>query len=373
MNAINTKQNINAIRLAVVIAILLLSGSGIAQKPFEILVVGDSHISGQGLKNENKFYSLVRDWIQTDLFGDSRKVNLKVKSHAGSRINLHPEEVADMKKAGDDIHKFHYDEANISSPDITTQLKVARGEYEDPRSIDIIMLSGCITDVLVADIINPFYPEKKLRQRIRRFCGQSMAGLLEHAIALFPNARIVVIGYFPIASSKSDVKTMARYFLKIIGFPPNLQFFFTNPLSRQFLKILRNRIAKRSRIWLEESNREMRKAVAKLNAGGDRGGAIFVESPIEEDRSYATKDPLLWEIGKDHLPNDETFAERQTGCAKAFTEMKYQHYGRLSRRMCELSSVAHPNVLGSRAYAEAIKAALKASVFDRSEATGTPR
>ncbi len=331
------------------------------QSPFEILVVGDSHVSGQGLREQNKFYFLVKEWLQSEVFGTSRKVNLKVKAHAGSRINIHREELEAMQKSGDDIYKFHYVEANISSPSIRNQIDVASKEYERPEAVNLVMLSGCITDVLVADIINPFYPEKKLRKRISRFCGESMTGLLEHVTATFPNAQVVVVGYFPIASGKSDVKTMARYFLKIISYPPKLQFFFTNPLSGLFLKILRNKIAKRSRIWLRESNREMQNAIAKINKDRDTPTVLFIESPITEEYSYATKNPLLWEIGKNNLPNDETYGERLVGCAQVFSEMKYQHYGRLSTRMCELSSVAHPNVEGSKAFAEAIKAKLESS------------
>ncbi|MEO6051114.1 MAG: hypothetical protein ABIP78_07260, partial [Pyrinomonadaceae bacterium] len=149
-----------------------------------------------------------------------------------------------------------------------------------------------------------------------------------------------------------------------ISFPPKLQSGLNNPLGRQFLKPLRNRMATRSRIWLTESNREMREAIAKINDGRDRRRAIFVESPIAEEYSYGTKKPQLWEISKNHLPNDETYDERKAGCAKVFSEMKYQHYGRLSKRMCELASVAHPNVEGSKAYAEAIKNSLKANVFN---------
>src|SRR5687768_431732 len=61
---------------------------------FNMLVVGDSHIGGQGLKTQNKFYSLVRDWLEHEEFGDSRKVNLKVKAHGGSRLSLHADELA---------------------------------------------------------------------------------------------------------------------------------------------------------------------------------------------------------------------------------------------------------------------------------------
>src|SRR6187397_2093808 len=85
-------------------------------RPFKVLVVGDSHIAGQRLREEHKFYYLVWEWLQKEAFGGDQAVDLKVKAHAGSRISLHPDEVEKMTKAGDDIHKFQYMEANISSP-----------------------------------------------------------------------------------------------------------------------------------------------------------------------------------------------------------------------------------------------------------------
>ena len=129
------------------------------------------------------------------------------------------------------------------------------------------------------------------------------------------------------------------------------------------MSLLRNRIARRSRIWVEESDRHVQGAIAALNSDLREKRAIFVASPIPESASYGTKDSLLWEMGPDHVPNDETYAERKIGCASVFTEMKYQHYGSLSRLMCELSSVAHPNVEGSKAFSGAITTALKLNFF----------
>jgi len=40
-------------------------------QPFEMLVIGDSHISGQGLLEKNKFYYLVKEWLQHEVFGTS--------------------------------------------------------------------------------------------------------------------------------------------------------------------------------------------------------------------------------------------------------------------------------------------------------------
>jgi hypothetical protein len=352
-----------SIFLLAIVLVLPVAAFSQEARPFEVLVVGDSHISGQGLKPQNKFYSLVAQWLQNEVLGKDRKLDLKVKAHAGSRIDIHREELADMIKAGDDVNKYYYDEANISSPSIRRQIDDAAAEYRDPKSVELVMLSGCITDVLVGDIVNPFYPEKKLRERIKRFCGGSMAALLRHVADKFPNAKIAVIGYFPIASKKGDVRTMVRYFSRIAGVPPKLQVVFTNPLSRPAMSLLRNRIARRSKIWVKDSDRYIQDAIAAVNKDLREKRAIFVASPIPESASYATKNSLLWEIGPDHVPNDETYAERKVGCASVFSEMKYQHYGKLSTLMCELSSVAHPNVEGSKAFSGAITTALKLNFF----------
>ncbi len=330
-------------------------------KTFEMLVVGDSHISGQGLKEENKFYYLVKEWLQNDVFSENRKVNLNVKAHSGSRIYLHEDEVEAMKKTGDDFTKFYHVEANLSFPSITAQIDAARKEYERAESVDLIMLSGGITDVLVANTINPFLKEKKMRELIHKYCNEAMFGLLERTTDAFPNAFVVVVGYFPIISTKSDVNKISRYLFKPLKFPHPLQWTFTNGLSKQFMKVLRKKMTQRSRIWVAESNREMREAIAKINTKSNNLRALFVEAPITEENCYGTKKSLLWETNKDNLPGDERYAERKQMCSEVFSELKYQHYGRLSTRMCELAAIGHPNVEGSKAFAEAIKAALRAN------------
>ena len=335
---------------------LFLSDSS---KPFEMLVVGDSHISGQGLRENDKFYYLVKEWLRRDVFGASRQVNLKVKAHSGARIDLHKEELELMLKAGDDINKFHHPEANLSQPSILKQIDFARKEYETGEAVDLVMLSGGITDVLVANTINPFLKEKKVRGLIHKYCNESMLKLLEHTTDTFPNALVVVIGYFPIISTKSDVNKISRYLFKAVKFPHQLHFLLTNGISKQLsMKIIRKKIAMRSRMWVKESNSEIREAIGKINAEFDKPKVIFVESPITEDNCYGTKNSMLWETDKGNLPEDQRYGERKEICPKVFAELKHHHYGKMSIRMCELAAIAHPNVKGSTAFAEAIKKSL---------------
>ena len=158
---------------------------------------------------------------------------------------------------------------------------------------------------------------------------------------------------------------MVRYFSRIAGVPPKLQVRFYKSSEQAGHVLTEKQDHQAVEIWVEESDRHIQAAIAALNSDLREKRAIFVASPIPESASYATKNSLLWEIGPDHVPNDETYAERKVGCASVFSEMKYQHYGRISRLMCELSSVAHPNVEGSKKFSGAITKALKLNFFDR--------
>lgn len=326
---------------------------------FEMLVVGDSFIWGQGLRERDKFYYLVREWLEKEIFDGKSKVKLKVKAHSGAQIYIHDDQLAQIKKCGEDIERFHYPEADLSFPSTAFQIETAYKEYENPENVKLVMLSGGITDLVVANTVNPFLRESKMRKMIHEFLHAAMTKLLDRTTEVFPNAYVVVLGYFPIVSTKSDVKMLTKYLMKIVKFPHFLQFLLTNDFSRQFMKIVRKATAERSRIWVSESNKELRDAVKTINEKCGFSRAIFVESPITEETCFATKNPMLWGMDKDNKPEDFIYAERKIECPKVFKIIKYKPFSIFSTRLCEIASVAHPNVAGSIAYAEAIKAKLK--------------
>ena len=77
-------------------------------RPFEMLAVGDSLMSAQGLKPEHKFSWLVKEWIEKEVLSGRTTVNYKSKAHSGARISLHLDEEAKMQKVGDDPRRFHH-------------------------------------------------------------------------------------------------------------------------------------------------------------------------------------------------------------------------------------------------------------------------
>jgi hypothetical protein len=118
---------------------------------------------------------------------------------------------------------------------------------------------------------------------------------------------------------------------------------------------------KRSQIWFEDSNKALQTAVNDLNKTHGTQKAIFVQSPITAETCFGTKNSLLWGMGKKGRINDATYDERLVECTKAIKNLKEVKL-KFKTRVCELSAIGHPNIAGSKAYAEAIKRSLKSKV-----------
>ena len=91
-----------------------------------MLVVGDSLIAGQGLREEeHKIYTLTQNWLETEVFRGERKVNLKNKSHSGSKLFLSRDEINAFNEA-------EKDPRNVLSP--RSEFFVSEQQYPDLRS-----------------------------------------------------------------------------------------------------------------------------------------------------------------------------------------------------------------------------------------------
>jgi hypothetical protein len=319
---------------------------------FEMLVIGDSLIWGQGLKEENKFYTLTKNWLEEKLKQD---INIKIKAHSGARISLHEEEAKALQDAEKADDEFHYPEANLSFPSINKQLEAARKEYSDPESVKLIMLSAGITDINVSSILNPFESNKKLKRQINQYCNQGIYGLLENAAEQFPKALIAVIGYYPMLSMKSDAGKVFNAILELYSFPRGGKSLLNNIFGKQFFKLLHKGMAKRAKIWGENSDLEFNAAIDRFNQSQAKSRAIFIKSPISQENNFGREKSLLWGMAKKGKTNDEIYDERRLGCDKTISEIKKEVKQKFSQRFCELAAIGHPNIEGSKAYAEAIK------------------
>ncbi|MBS1793157.1 MAG: hypothetical protein JSS81_04850 [Acidobacteria bacterium] len=329
-----------------------------ADRPFDFLVVGDSLIWGQGLEEKDKFYTLTKNWLENEFFAGRRRVELKMKAHSGATIFLHDDEAAALKKTGRTENTFFDPEVAVGFPSIKAQLDNAKAEYESPENVDLILLTGGITDLAVANILNIFGSEKEFRALVPKYCDEDLSRLLDYAAAAFPNALLAVVGYYPMISKKSSTHAVFNAILEIYGFSGPVKPLMNNPLTLPVLKMMRKQVIKRSDFWADESAAGFRNAVARVNAKAGRRRALFIESPVTADNCFGTKNSLLWGMGKKGRGEDPLYDARRAACGRDFAELAKNKEVGYSVRACELAGIGHPNVAGSKAYAEAIENAL---------------
>lgn len=372
MNKVSRRDFLKS--LGAVSALLVAGRSGLTifgaeqEKPFEFLVIGDSLIWGQGLEEKDKFYTLIHEWLKTTAFGRPRAVNMKVKAHSGATLKLHAEETEKFKKAGHDETHYYPPEVNVSSPSSWKQIEVAADEYRAAgiNGADLIMISGGITDITTSGVYNPKGNDDELRTWIKKYCQDDMFDVLDLAATKNPDAKLVVIGYFPAISPKSDKKKIFNAWLEVLDFPRAFKWTVNNSLVRPFYFDKPNkRGIERSRIWIEESTRHLKLAVDRINQKYGAGRAVFIESPLTEEHSAEAPNTMLFRMGKGGVVKDPMAQSRIKDCRKALPELKAATGIDYPVRLCEVASIGHPDPSGSRAYADAIKKILGPILIQR--------
>lgn len=332
-----------------------------ADRPYELLVVGDSLIFGQGLEEKDKFYTLTADWLRREAFGQPREVNLKVKAHSGGTLKFHPDEAEKYKKIGRDETYPFKPEVNVGFPSSWKQIEVAADEYRAAGrdGADLIMICSGITDITTSKVYNPKGNDDELRADIKRYCLDDMYDVIEHAAENNPNARIAVIGYYQAISSKTTNSKIINAWLEALSFPRPLKIFANNPIGRAiYFNKLKNRAVERAKIWQEESSRCYKAAVDKLNQKLGAQRAVFIASPLTEDHAAEAPNTKLFRMGKGGIPKDPMARSRIKDCNDALPKLKQETGIDYPVRLCEIAAVGHPDPAGARMYADAIKAAL---------------
>lgn len=331
-------------------------------RPFEFLVVGDSLIWGQGLAESEKFYSLTADWLRREAFSKPREVNLTVNAHSGSTLKFHDDEAEKYRKIGrDETYEFK-PEVNVGFPSIWKQIEVAADSYTraGKYGADLIMMTGGITDITVAKLLDPFGDIKKLPPMIEKHLQYDVFDVIEHAAKLHPNAVIAVVGYYPIISPHTSRSRMFNGWLESMSFPRILKPIANNPLTRKvYFNGIGRKATARSRVWITESNRCLKAAVDKLNAMFTSPRAVFIESPITEETCLETPNTLLFRIHNNGAVDDPLYVSRKAQCREALPKLKKETKIDYPVRLCEIAAVGHPNTAGSKAYAAAITAKLR--------------
>ena len=387
-------------------------GTGEDMAPLHMALFGDSIVWGQGLKERDKFWCRVQQWVELKT---GRDVRVWSYAHSGAVIeqpDLMEGQVDDRYFRGDekqvgpggDKDWVPGGEVNVGFPTITEQVEQAAGQMGGARDgINLVLVDGCINDVNFRNILDRSNTPENVEGLTRAKCGEPMRRLLANIRGKFPNAYVIVTGYYPLIFKglKENGETVVKGTAN-------------NQLTRSAFKALgssceckggecknheddaREKLDDLSRVWFETSNSALAEAVDNTNRDLPADGETrvhFAELHFPPDYAFSTKQSLLWNIrlgatGVGGLrkvvvvmldifraidTNDDRWDDRGDQCKAASLmfhrranemadENKKKQLKELLRGyvfVCRRASLGHPNKFGALLYAQAITARLQ--------------
>jgi len=364
-------------------AIFLISASAVGQnlppgagdnppaRPINMLVLGDSITWGQGLKDEHKAWHRIKTWLNKTTGRDVRE---RVEAHSGAVIGSYEAPSAQSSTAIDG-------EINRALPSVNHQIDVALKSYADPAQVDLVLVDGCINDVDARRLLNAVNTPAEIQQVAEAKCGDLVESLLQRIAASFPNAHVIVTGYFPIVSEETSNDFLMKALVKRLYTP-------AAAAPRLNSKERRARLIAISKEWYQASNHALEVAAIKVDAQqaarGSRRRVLFAPVSFLPEHSFRAREARLWgfdasflrkvlivlTLGKVGLrTNDERRDQRDASCKDAFKpplgETKDQKRVRESQlALCRVAAIGHPNREGAAMYAEAISKQLQPLISD---------
>jgi lysophospholipase L1-like esterase len=178
-----------------------------------MLTLGDSVMWGQGLFDENKFSHGVKRWLEQDK--GIAGVDLKVMAHSGATITV------DSNKDKDPSWLCMDGEIPRSNPTITKQVSLAAEYYCGQKipleDVDLILLNGGINDVDKLKFLRVTTRVGRIRNMASQYCDIEMKKLLYYVASTYPNARIIVTGYFPLITCSTPPATIPYLVMEALG------------------------------------------------------------------------------------------------------------------------------------------------------------
>jgi lysophospholipase L1-like esterase len=326
-----------------------------ARPPFEMLVLGDSVVWGQGLPEEQKFYSAVRGVLVSEILRRS-DVRMVVRAHSGATIMPRGE-----------FSPRNYGEVPVGAPTLYAQANMAAGLYDYlgvPRTgVRFVLLNGGINDIGFPTLINPFTRDGKLRAAIEQSCRVDMRDLLAFLARMYPNALLLVTGYFSIITEQtkeSTLRDLIRAFLNRRDVARA-----DEEGLRQAARLragrgwLFERLEAMSKTWKAESDAAFTAAAAEIN--GDRtfalaGGCprvLFAKVDLKSDEGYNAPNSALWRITEEFKTEDPMYEHRRDPGNGVCHPPKNRLKG-LEQQICDLAATGHPKHRGAEIYVKSI-------------------
>jgi len=337
--------------------------------PHHIVIFGDSIAWGQGLREEQKYSTLVQNWLAQRLSG--QRIVKWTFAHSGAVIG---------PDANDNLSPVA-GEVPVPYPSVLAQLSnstsyLAHHPETDadhaapvsPESVSLVLVNGGINDVNVRDIltVDPTIadPESWIRGLARHRCVERMQDqLLPRLLSTFPNAQVIVTGYYAIVSPDTRLGDLEKL-LDELGLLGELGALGVTELVRKKLASQCAAFADETTAGLSDvvpraqplqviasasTSSAVRRpdapAVAALQGQGQPqppGRAHFVDFRMASDEAFGASQTKLW-----GLPASDPLAvEREQECNLLGASVDHL--------TCIEASAGHPNVDGARLLADRI-------------------
>jgi hypothetical protein len=309
------------------------------RKPFTLLALGDSVMWGQGLYNHEKIPALVAAEIQR--VNPTLNIETRMLAHSGAIIG----EPDDLRETPPLAGAFG-GEVPIKHPTVFEQVYAALGGWERDHTVDLVLIGAGINDVHLSYILNPL--DGTLETRIDDMFSLRMKPLLELCAGRFPNAKIIVCGYYPFFTQGSQ-RELIGLGLAALGFTiAGLPGAIGGLLIDAFMI---DAIMARSMLFCERSHRHMRAVIDELILMSpvlmDR--LAFADPGFQPENAMFAPEPLLYGINADLTAQDPLAAGRAAACAEFGDRLET-----LEKLGCPRASAGHPNPAGAARYADAV-------------------
>jgi len=210
-----------------------------------------------------------------------------------------------------------------------------------PESVELVLMTGGMNDVGLPDILDPEVGTEVLRVRTREIYQTALTGddgLLAKTARVFPKAKIIYAGNYNILSNASSSEVLLDIFP------------FSRAKSAEDLHQLKPQLVEQSTAFFEESNKQIKLAISKLEKS-DQARLKFVIPDFKETDSiqrgkvnYSTAQPPALYTLNELYEFDEMLQARVEICKGDV--------------FCDYGSVGHPTRVGATKYARAIQKAI---------------
>ena len=239
-----------------------------------------------------------------------------------------------------------------------------------PENVALVLMDGGINDVGVTSIltIDPTISDKEgwVRKLARDRCVERMRILLPYVLGVFPNATVVVSGYYAIVSEATRLGDLDALLVRLGIIGKGAEFLVTEGVRRK--------LARQSSGFYDETVRGLRDVVANahalmkvgtpVTASGSRAmdpissaagkaaspppsRAHFVDFGLTPEQSFGGPTTMLWGVPA----SDPLAGQRKQDCKVLGASVDYL--------TCLDASMGHPNTAGAQMYAGRILSRLE--------------